>query len=346
VERAAFDDLLLRAAQRAGAKVRQDTAVKQVLRLADGDVALRLDDGSELTGRYVIDASGQHTVLARHLGTRVPAKDPCLRKVAHFDHFENVARLPGDEIGHPAIVMAEEGWFWMINIDDRRTSVGLVIDADLAKQTGVPADRMLAWGVARCPLVRLRMVDAIPVGDGRNHTIANFSYRCRPYAGDGYFLVGDAAAFLDPIFSTGVCLAMTEAVEAAQLLARVLKRELAPAKARRRYNRFAGQGTGVFFKLIRQYYTHSFRELFLNGTGPLKVHKAVLAALAGHVFPRPSWPVRWRLALFGLCVALNQWLPLVPRRPRFSLLAGDVAASEFLQTDRRPTFLTPSPVAR
>jgi hypothetical protein len=73
--------------------------------------------------------------------------------------------------------------------------------------------------------------------------------------------------------------------------------------------------------LIRQFYRHSFRELFLNGTGPVQMHKAVISVLAGQVFPRPVWCLRWRLRLFELCVRLNQYLPLVPRRRRFSLLA-------------------------
>jgi hypothetical protein len=87
------------------------------------------------------------------------------------------------------------------------------------------------------------------------------------------------------------------------------------------------RGTAVFFRLIRQYYDHSFRELFLNGTGPLQMHRAVLAALAGHVFPRPAWALRWRLALFNACVVLNRWLPLVPRRERFSLLRGEESSA-------------------
>jgi hypothetical protein len=72
--------------------------------------------------------------------------------------------------------------------------------------------------------------------------------------------------------------------------------------------------------LIRQYYRHSFRELFMHGTGPLQVHRAIISILAGQVFPRPIWPLRWRLRFFELCVRLQQYVPLVPRRARFSLL--------------------------
>ena len=322
VERCGFDAMLLEEARAVGAEIRQGpgAAVKRVVRLVDGDVAVATQDGREVSGRFLIDASGQGTVIARHLGTKEPAKERCFQKAAYFAHFENVERLAGKEEGHPAIVMCEEGWFWVIHVDARRTSVGLVLDAETSRQSGAPADRMLAWGVARCPLMRRRMAEA--VGPERNQTVANFSYRCRPYAGPGYYLVGDAAAFIDPIFSTGVYVATVGALQAARAIGDVLRGRASARAARRRYVRFIEGGTAVFFRLIRQYYDHSFRELFLNGTGPFQMHRAVLAALAGHVFPRPVWAIRWRLWLFGVCRLVNCWVPLVPRRKRVSLLAG------------------------
>ena len=323
VERAAFDKMVLDEARAAGADVREGAAVKRVLRLADGDVAVETDGGAVLAARYLVDASGQSTVLARHLGTRSPAKEPHLQKVAYFAHFEGVERLPGREAGHPLIVICEEGWFWVIHIDDRRTSIGLVIDHAVARAAGVPAERMLDWGMARCPLIRQRCANA--TGPDTNHVIANFSYRCRPYAGPGYFLVGDAAAFLDPIFSTGVCLGMMQAREAANHLDRMLAGTRKPESARRAYGRFTDGSTSVFFRLIRQFYDHSFRELFLNGTGPVDMHRAVLAVLAGNVFPRPAFALRWRLAAFAACIRLNRHLPLVPRQGRFSLLRAEPA---------------------
>ena len=89
----------------------------------------------------------------------------------------------------------------------------------------------------------------------------------------------------------------------------------------RAYRRFVEGSTGVFWRLIKNYYRHSFRELFMNGTGPQQVHKAVVSILAGQVFPRPVWKLRWRLSLFHAYVWLQQYVPLVPRRRRFSLLA-------------------------
>ena len=99
------------------------------------------------------------------------------------DGAAQVARSAGEPGGFPLIVMCREGWFWLIPLDERRTSVGLVMAASLAKKAGVASRRMLAWGIANCPLVRRRMRDATGAED--NEVIADFSYCCRPYAGPG-----------------------------------------------------------------------------------------------------------------------------------------------------------------
>jgi len=341
VERAGFDAMLLREAKAAGAEVRTRVGVKKILRLADGDVAVKADDGETITARYLLDASGQATVVAKYLGTKQPLGDACFQKVAYFGHFEGVKRLGGAEEGHPAIFMAEEGWFWVINIDAKRTSIGFVADAAMTKALGVPADRVLAWAIQRCPLLRERTQDA--TAPQRNEVIANFSYRCRPFAGEGYYLVGDAAAFIDPIFSTGVYVATIGALKAADALTEVLRERTTPAKARRDYVRHMEGGTSVFFKLIRQYYDHSFRELFLNGVGPHDIHRAVLAALAGHVFPKPVWALRWRLALFNAFVVINRFVPLVPRRAKFSLLKS---SGEGRAAQAAPGLLLPTTAPR
>jgi hypothetical protein len=104
------------------------------------------------------------------------------------------------------------------------------------------------------------------------------------------------------------------------MLTEVLRGRASAKRARKEYVRHMEGGTSTFFRLIRQYYEQSFRDLFLNGTGPYQMHRAVLAALAGHVFPKPAWPVRWRLWLFNFHVWLNRHVALVPRHGRFSLL--------------------------
>jgi flavin-dependent dehydrogenase len=320
LSRAAFDELLLREAAAAGADVREGVTVDAIHELSDGAVSISAG-GRTVRGRHLLDASGAATVVGRHLGIRRMVEAPELRKVAYYGHFEGVGRLPGAEAGHPGIIMSDEGWFWLIALDERRTSVGFVADPGLAKRVGVNANRMLAWAVARCPVVRERMRGSS--GDTTNDVLADFGYTCRPYAGPGYFLLGDAAAFLDPIFSTGVTLAMLSAVEAARHVVALAAGRANPQAARAEYVRYVEGGSRPLWRLIRWYYEHSFRELFLNGTGPVGMHRAVISVLAGQVFPRPVWALRWRLRLFEACVWMNRWVPMVPRRRRFSLLASE-----------------------
>jgi flavin-dependent dehydrogenase len=316
LERAPFDARLLDAARQAGAEVSEGIAVRNILRLEDGRVEVDTDEG-EVAARFLVDASGQSTLLGKHLGLRRVL--PHLKKVACFGHFENVWRRPGDEGGYIVIVICEEGWFWLIPLDETRTSIGLVLHDPVARRVGLPADQMLAWGISRCPELRKRTAGATLLTE--THVLADFSYRCAPYAGPGYFLAGDAATFVDPIFSTGVCLGMMSGAEAARAIIAVLQQDREPAPLRRRYIRFVEQSSAVFFRLVDHYYDHSFRELFLEGQGPLQVHRAAMSILAGNVFPRPAFALRWRFRLLGLLARINRYVPLVPRRERFSLLA-------------------------
>src|SRR4030095_9354827 len=141
-----------------------------------------------------------------------------------------VERLAGAMAGFISIVMCSEGWFWLIPLDEHLTSIGLVMDMDKSKAVDIPADQMLRWGISRCPAVSERTKHA--AFPASNHVIASFSYRCEPFAGPGYFLIGDAATFMDPIFSTGVCLAMMSGVEAATAIGELLSGD--PSEARRR----------------------------------------------------------------------------------------------------------------
>jgi flavin-dependent dehydrogenase len=319
LERAPFDAMLLGEARKAGVEVAEGTALKKVLRLEEGRAEIETDSGETLTARVLIDASGQSTVLGKHLGLRKTLPD--LKKVAYFGHFENVKRRPGDEGGYIVIVMTDDGWFWSIPLNETKTSIGLVMGLERSKSLGIPPDQILAWAISRCPAMRERTAEA--VFPTETHVLADFSYRCAPYAGPGYFLIGDAAAFVDPIFSTGVCMGMMTGTEVARGIISIFRGEESPERVRRRYARFIESSTGVFFRLIRMYYHHSFRELFLTGQGPLEVHRAAMSILAGHVYPRPAWALRWRFWLLSFFIWFNRYIPISPRRPRFSLVAED-----------------------
>jgi hypothetical protein len=127
-------------------------------------------------------------------------------------------------------------------------------------------------------------------------------------------MVGDAACFLDPIFSAGVTLAMMSAEQTSRNVADLLHGKVSPGKAMRRHNRFVKSSTRPFWRLNRSYYQHSFRELFMHGHGPAQMQKAIISILAAQVFPRPIWALRWRHRFFDLCIFAQKFFPLVPRR--------------------------------
>jgi len=325
IERAIFDDMMLEAAADAGAEVRTEANVRRIIRLNEGDIAVEVD-GNIIEGKCLLDASGQGTVLARHLGCKKIMQHH--RKVAYFGHFQNVQRLPGQAEGHPTVAMCDEGWFWLINIDKKRTSIGMVLDSDIARSIDYPASEMLHWGIQRCPLVRDRTKSA--VFPDQTHTIADFSYYCRPFAGPGYFLIGDAAFFLDPIFSSGLGLGMEMAVRAAADAEELLthldgtrttngKKPRKPSGIRRDYINYINQSSAPFVTLVNLFYDHSFRELFLHGQGPVNIQPAIISILSGYIFPKISWPLKWRLHLMELFTKIHARVAIVPRRDSHSL---------------------------
>ncbi len=322
IERALLDRALLDQARQAGAEVWEAAPVQRIEKLALDDVRLATPRGT-VRSRILLDASGQATVVARHLGIRQVLPD--LRRAAYFAHFTGEARETGRLGGFPLVVICSEGWFWVIPINEQVTSVGLVIDPAAIRQANVPAAAALAWGIERCPFLRRRLSRAS--GPQANQVCADFAYRCTPCAGPGYFLLGDAAAFVDPIFSTGVCLSMMSAVQAARLAGDIIMEQMNPSRAARAYQTYLRDSSEPLFRMVRRFYRQGFRDMLLHGKGPFAIHEAVLSLLAGRVFPRPAWRLRWRMALLdALLLAHERVRPLVPQRPPYSLLAAEAAS--------------------
>lgn len=317
VERALFDKALLDRARSVGATVREQCKVMNINRLSKDGVEIATRDNT-VTGRMLLDASGQGTVVGRHLQTRRRFKKDHLQRVAYFQHFDHVERPVENGSGHPAIIMCEEGWFWLIGLSNTKTSVGFVAHPSLAGSVGVKPADLLQWAIARCPVVRHRMRNA--QGSPVNLVLSDYSYHCWPYAGDGYFLIGDAACFLDPIFSTGVTFAMLTGAHAATDLIGVLDGTMKPPAAYRRHCQFIKGGTAPYWKLIQSYYQHSFRELFMSGGGPWQMPAAIVSILAAQVFPKLPWKLRWRLSAFQCFVYLQKYFALAPRHPKFHLM--------------------------
>jgi flavin-dependent dehydrogenase len=233
-----------------------------------------------------------------------------LRKVALFTHFRGGKRLPAPRSGDIQLVFGEHCWFWYIPLQNDRVSVGCVLDADRYQAARAAPEVFLQERIHSSPLVREllgRAERARPV-----HVAVDFSYGSSRYVGDGFLLAGDAAAFLDPIFSTGVLLAMKSGELAANLLARRLFRD-APLRAAhfRTYDRKLRRWTRAYFQLIRAYYHPGFPAVFMNP--PPGVRRLMTPFFAGKVEVGPLQ--RLLLWVFYRAIELNHRHPRL-RDPR------------------------------
>ena len=238
VPRATFDDLLLRHAASSGVIVREAHRVHDAS-FDDQGVTVRVQDAERgvprsVRARALIDATGRGGLLSRKFNLRVD--EPRLANVAVFSHYAGVPRQEGRRAGDIRIVARPDlGWFWLIPISEQLTSVGVVLprSAFQALPTLAPADLFTSM-IADTPVVSRLLVSARrewPVRIERD-----FSFSSRAYAGDRWVLVGDAGSFLDPVFSTGVAIALESGLEGAQAVAAGLRKGCLSA---RQFSRFA-----------------------------------------------------------------------------------------------------------
>ena len=309
VERAEFDALLLERAARAGAEVLEEhTVVRAEPDAPDGPTLEARRRGSDVPirvrSRWIIDASGQRSFLARRLGTR--RDNPSLKKVALFAHFEG-ASLPAEpRCEKTDLIFGDGAWFWLMPLRRGRVSVGAVLDHQRWRQEHEDAESRFARLIRETPALSARLGDAKRATDVL--TVADFSYRARRFGGRGYLLAGDAACFLDPIFSTGVLLALASGELAGDLVGRALSRDRRPGRLTiRAYERRLRAWTGPYFRMIETFYHPEFRQVLFNPAPP--VQRAVVELLAGQL--DLSLRSRLLLRVFHLVVRLNRWLPLI-----------------------------------
>jgi len=296
VPRAEFDRLLLDHARGLGVDVRQPVTAERVAFDADGvSVDVVGERGrSRLRARVLIDASGRDGFLASRIGRR--ERVPNLGKVALFAHFRGADRATGIEEGNIRIYVFEDGWFWWIPFAGDVTSVGCVLHARTARGWGGALDALFDAMIARCR----RVADGVKSAERITpvHTAANFAYVNRPMVGDRFLCVGDAVAFVDPIFSGGVHIALQSGEMAARAVTRALADGRFEAARFAPYERAFWRGVTPFFRMIHKYYEPVFLELFLAPRNYFGMVDAVLSVLAGGVFGSMPW--RTRLSLEGL----------------------------------------------
>lgn len=304
VTRAEFDKLLLDTARDAGAEVREATPAAGVNVSPDG-VEVRLADGT-LTARYLIDATGRNTLLGSSLGLKKPY--PHLRKFSVYAHYEGVERDEGRDGTLIRLIRARDRWFWMIPLGPERSSIGMVMDSADFRGLKQTPEAALAEGLAAQPVIARRMAAATRVTPV--HSAGDYSYRNTRLAGDRWLLAGDAAGFIDPIFSTGVFLALRSGEQSAAAINAAL--DGAPSRPLfRRYARDVDRVMDIYLRFVNAWYRPEFIEVINYPVKRFQLAGAVNAVIAGHI--DPSFRIWWRMQLFYLVVFLQRWIPLCPR---------------------------------
>lgn len=294
VRRSELDELLFRNAARQGAVTLEGAQVRQVdFDDSGATVQARLDDGStrQWRARFVVDASGRDTVLANKF--KAKKKNPDHNSTALFGHFRNARRLKGKREGNISICWFEHGWFWFIPLADGTTSVGAVCWAYYLKARDKPLKDYFFDTIALCPELHDRLKDAELVDDAV-HATGNFSYSSTHATGERYLMVGDAFTFIDPMFSSGVYLAMQSAFDGAELVATALDQPAALPAARRMLEKRMRVGPRDYSWFIYRVTNPTIRDMFMHPRNVFKVKQGLMSLLAadihhGSAYRRSLW---------------------------------------------------------
>ena len=288
VDRSRFDHLLLKHAESLGSKVYQGVRVKEVLfengaaagvRIAVGDRTL------DIPSRFVADASGRGTLLGRQLGWK--KSDPHFNQFAVHAWFEGVDRGPRPDDIHIHFLPVERGWVWQIPITATVTSIGVVAEKRVFRQSEKDFAGWFQTLVHSAPDIADGMRNSRQVNEFKVE--ADYSYCMDHFVGDRFALIGDAARFVDPIFSSGVSVALASARFASQVIAKGFETGDLSAAALRSYEERLRRGTSIWYEFICLYY--KLLPIFTHFIQNKQFRIQVLQLLQGEVYDRQEVPV-------------------------------------------------------
>ncbi|MFY8215012.1 MAG: NAD(P)/FAD-dependent oxidoreductase [Chthoniobacterales bacterium] len=311
VERSRFDELLLDHAAETGATVHQSTAVESVDFDSTGStLAIRhLNTGQvdSLRAQYIIDCSGRNTLVGSKF--KLKRTYPNLQKFAIYAHYDGVQMPEGIDGTLTRMVRADDHWFWLIPLSRTRTSVGLVMNTTKFKSLGASTEEVLAEAISALPGMSERMRGAVRVSP----VVASgdYSYRNTKLCGDRWLLAGDAAGFIDPIFSSGVFLALLGGERAADAIDDVLSNPARRTRVFRHYEKSIRSVMRLYLGFVEAWYRREFIETVMNPQEFFDVVPAVNAVLAGNL--GHSFAIRWRLWIFRCLVEFQRFVPVSPR---------------------------------
>jgi FADH2 O2-dependent halogenase len=290
VDRRKLDLLMLKHAEALGSEVYQGVKVSEVL-FEDGyarGVRARIG-GAEvvLPCRMVVDASGRGTLLGRQL--KLQQNDPIFDQFAVHAWFTDVARgsaETGDFI-HIYFLPVERGWCWQIPINEEITSIGIVAEKEVFKEARLDTEAYFMKYVASNPALAQAMAPATRVNDFKKE--GDYSYSMRKFAGNGWVLIGDAARFVDPIFSSGVSIALYSAKYASERIRCAFESGDFSEAMFQPFEQKVRGGVGVWYEFIRLYY--KLLPLFTHFIQSKEHRLEVLRLLQGEVYDRKDVPV-------------------------------------------------------
>jgi flavin-dependent dehydrogenase len=300
VLRSEFDRILLDHAAETGCDVRQQTPVNS-FEIDDDGVTLSSGHGGQVVrAKYVIDCSGRNCLIGNRFQLKRPF--PNLRKFSLYAYYDDVRREDGPDGTLTRMVRTKDSWFWMIPLLGKTTSVGVVMDTEKFRSLKMNPEEALTHCIAEQPVVNEWMENARRVT--KVYATGDFSYRNKQLFGDRWLLAGDAAGFIDPVFSSGVYLALLSGEQAADALNLVLDRPQQRARAFRYYERRIGRVLDIYLRWASAWYTQEFVEVFLYPKEIFELVPTVSAVLSGNEIR--DFSIRWRLCIFHMLVALQK----------------------------------------
>jgi flavin-dependent dehydrogenase len=330
VKRAEFDEILIRNAERKGVEVHEGCKARSVEFLPDRSVRVHAehDDGRTAVwdARFLVDASGRDTFLASRF--KIKERNPRHNSAAVYGHFANARRNAGEAEGNITIFWFDHGWFWFIPLTGGITSVGMVTwPYHMKTRAGRSVDQFLLDNIATCKGLAERLQDAHLSAPAE--ATGNFSYAAQHNHGDNYLMLGDAYTFIDPVFSSGVWLAMNGGELGAQTIDTCLRHPKKARAALRHFDRQSRRGPKAFSWFIYRVTNPIMRDFFMGPRNVFRVKEALLSTLAGDVYG--GAPIgRSMLAFKALYFAANILQPrrafAAWRKRRFNIRPADEAA--------------------
>jgi flavin-dependent dehydrogenase len=298
-----FDQMLYWHARDCGADAREGHEVVRVEQSGPRETRLevRTDDGRSYTiqARYLVDASGRDAFLSAK--KRLRRKNDRHQSAAIFGHYRGAELRAGEDAGNISIYSFEHGWMWMIPLPDGVMSVGAVCRPDYLKQRKGRTVEFLLDTLKLNPALWRRLERAELIGNEVRVT-GNYSYDSTQMGGPGWVLIGDAFAFLDPVFSSGVYLAMSGAEQAVAVVDAALRRPADEMPLLRKLEKRQRAGMARFSFFIYRFNGPVMQQMFRQPRNTWQLEQGVISMLAGDLFDTPK--VLWRLKLFKLVYAI------------------------------------------